>query len=276
MMRRTAARRRERIHFSLSIARLLILILGMATASCDAPQTSIAAPAGWIVFSSASPDQNARYCANWSKREWNVAADGDAVAISQHNSRGGRPLAVIPFRGGWLTGSDRGEWGGELSWSNHDRTRTSTLAEENIVGFVETEFGTLALAGLDHLGLSRGMVLSISREGPLPPSATFYAPLDGAPYGFTKDLSGNVIVVTTKGIVRVKSKGEVQKLSAANYGSLYPGSVAITSSGVIYVGMRHFVTRLTPANGSYREDWLVPADCAKFRWTGSDCQCTGG
>jgi hypothetical protein len=39
---------------------------------------------------------------------------------------------------------------------------------------------------------------------------------------------------------------------------LYPASVARSSSGTIYVGMRGLVARLKPTGSAYEEDWLVP------------------
>jgi hypothetical protein len=59
------------------------------------------------------------------------------------------------------------------------------------------------------------------------------------------------------------------------YGGLYPTSIAVLRSGAIYVGMRHFVTRLTPKGSSYEEDWLVPSDCLRFVHLDFRCACGG-
>ena len=60
------------------------------------------------------------------------------------------------------------------------------------------------------------------------------------------------------------------------YGGLYPTSVAVLRSGAIYVGMRHFVTRLTPKGSSYAEDWLVPSNCLRFVDLGFQFRCACG
>jgi hypothetical protein len=132
------------------------------------------------------------------------------------------------------------------------------LSGQSLLAFVDTKFGMLALTGLDHLGLRSGHVLAISGEGPLPP-ASVVADLGEAPYAFTKDSRGSVIVVLS-----IAAPGAVETLLATDYGGLYPNSVAVTPSGVIYVGMRHFVTRVTSLGPEFREDWLAPADCPKF------------
>jgi hypothetical protein len=179
----------------------------------------------------------------------------------------------MQFRGGLLTGRDLGEFGGGLWWSSADRDLTAEISPDNVLGFVETGFGTLALTGLDHLGLRSGAVLVIGAEGPLPPSASVLTDLGEAPYAFTKDTQGNVIVVTGSRLLRIAPPGTVDTMVSTDYGLLYPNSAAIDQSGVIYVGMRHFVTRITPAGAHYREDWLVPADCSKFEQRGLDCVC---
>ena len=80
------------------------------------------------------------------------------------------------------------------------------------------------------------------------------ADLGGAPYAYTEDRDGSIIVVTGSKLVRVATAGKVTTIFETNYLLLGPNSLAVTPSGVIYVGMRHFVTRLTPAGGQYQED----------------------
>jgi hypothetical protein len=60
--------------------------------------------------------------------------------------------------------------------------------------------------------------------------------------------------------------GVIETIRSAEYGRLHPNSVAVLRSGVIYVGMRYFVTRLTPKGSSYEEDWLLPSDCPGYRF----------
>jgi hypothetical protein len=49
--------------------------------------------------------------------------------------------------------------------------------------------------------------------------------------------------------------------------------MTLSSSGVIHIGMRHFITRLTPNGNTYTQEWFVPADCTLFTKRDYDCVC---
>ncbi|HEX3231696.1 MAG TPA: hypothetical protein VHQ95_22140, partial [Pyrinomonadaceae bacterium] len=86
----------------------------------------------------------------------------------------------------------------------------------------------------------------------------------------------STIILTSMGLVRLKTSGSVEQLLKTNYESLFPTSMTLSSSGVIHVGMRHFVTRLTPTGNTYREQWFVPANCARFAMRNYGCVCNPG
>ncbi len=248
----------------------------MATDDSLGNQSIGPAPAGWVVFSSVQPDQSSLRCANYSNREWVVTVNGEQVGIVSRGTQGRGGPRIVPFRGGSLVGRDAGEFGGGLWWSSSDGRIKAKISEDNVLGFVETSFGTLALTGLDHMGLRSGKVLVMSAEGPLPPTAVVLADLGEAPYAFSRDAKENVIVVTGSRLLRIAPPGSVETLFTTDYNLLYPNSVGIAQSGIIYVGMRHFVTRVTPVGPGHREDWLVPADCPKFEQKGLECVCVHG
>ena len=81
--------------------------------------------------------------------------------------------------------------------------------------------------------------------------------------------------MTSKKIHRIKSPGVMETIRSAEYGLLYPNSVVALRSDVILVGMRHFVTRLTPIGSSYEEDCLVPRNCLRSVDAGYRCVCGG-
>jgi len=173
---------------------------------------------------------------------------------------------------GWLVGFDAGEFGGALWWFNSDGTSRKKLAGQNIVSFMQSPSGILVLAGLAHLGMSEGVVLRVMRkQGEW--YAVHFARLDGAPETSLQESTDSFIVLTTKSFLRVKASGVVEKLYEHKYDLLHPNSMTQSSSGVIYVGMRHFVTRLTPINTGYKEEWLVPSTCKRFEKLGFDCVC---
>lgn len=247
-----------------------ILVLLLATAmTADSREPSSPAPVDWVVYSTGSPGGDALSCANTSRREWSVSLAGETPRISPApRSRQTR----IAFANGWLDGQDLGEFGGGLWWIDTDGARTK-ISEENVRGLVATSFGTFALTGLDHLDLRSRKVLRVTATNPGPPITHELADLGEAPHAFTLAPDGSVIVITGTKVSRIGAPGVVEKLFSTNYQLLYPNSVALSAAGTIYVGMRHFVTRLTPVGQSYEDDWLVPADCLRFERRGFDCVC---
>jgi len=177
---------------------------------------------------------------------------------------------VIQVNDGWLVGIDVGEFGGGLWWFSANGSRNQKLSNENVHGFVNTAIGTLAIVGLGHLGVESGQVLRINNDKSGNRKTEIFADLVSAPAAFVVESPDSIIILTTFGLVRVKTSGSVEQLLRTNYRSLYPTSMTLSASGVLHVGMRHFVTRLAPNGNNYEEGWFVPADCASFT---IDCVC---
>ncbi len=253
------------------IAAIFVLVLVTRTAPDNGDSTTPASRGDWVVYSTGSPGGAALRCANNSRRQWSVSLEGETPRISMLPSLG---TIWTDFEGGRLEGLANGEFGGGLWWHNPGRTTRTKISSENIHGIVHTSFGTLVLAGLDHLGMRSGRVLRIIPANPNPPSMTTLADLHEAPRALTLASDGAVVVVTGTKVLRINSPGTVETLVSTNYPT-YANSVAISSAGTIYVGMRHFVRRLTPVKQSYEDDWLIPADCTRFAQRGDfdDCNC---
>ena len=185
----------------------------------------------------------------------------------------------MPFRGGTLIGRNHGEFGGGLWWVARDGGRGTQLSDENVHWFVETSFGMVALTGIDHMNVSQGQAVLVAASGPLPPSISVLADLQGAPRVFVLDEAGNILVMTATQLIRISERGS-ETLFTTDYGLTGPTSIVKEPSGTVYVGMRHFITRLTPTGQSFEEDWLVPADCPRFRRESGlrdvDYKCLGG
>lgn len=250
-------------------------------------------PAGWVPYEfKAGTEKAVLNCAAFSGREWRVAAEGDGLKISAY--RGGRVEDPLPFDiqphkaaeglagdrhakrvgDGWLVGFDAGEFGGALWWFGADGGARKRLASENVAGFADGPRGVLALVGLAHMGSDHGRVLLVG-EGPdgARPVQTI-ADLGSAPTAFAQESADSLVVVTYKGVLRVKSSGEVEPLLAPEGGFPYADSLALSKSGVIHVGMRHFVLRLSPSGEGYRAEWFVPSDCKTPVRAGLSCEGT--
>jgi hypothetical protein len=260
---------------------ITLLIILLTCASCAerittqaqniSPKSDSPAP-GWVAYK--TPTEDELRCANYSRREWRVALNGEHLQVTQDPppiSKGERH--VIRVNDGWLTGEDAGEFGGGLWWSSADRRQKKKLSNENVIGFVNSSKGVLAFTGLSHMGYDRGMVLRITGGPGSQRKAVELADLGWAPSAFVSESPDSVLVLTTDGITRVNTSGAVEQLYRTRYHLLYPTSMTLSSSGVIHIGMRHFITRLTPNGKTYDEEWFVPADCTKFTASQLDCVC---
>ena len=277
----------------------LPIILLLVCSSCTGPinsrvqtKTSVAdssAPKGFVPFPKPSKDSDALRCANYSAREWRVSLSAEQLQIRLDTKRDHQDALpseitsknvvvgskgerhVIPVNDGWLIGIDVGEFGGGLWWFGTDGSRSKKLSDENVHGFVNTSIGTLAIVGLGHLGVESGQVLRITSDKAGNRKSEIFADFGFAPAAFVAESPDSIIILTTFGLVRMKTSGSVERLLRTNYRDLYPTSMTLSASGVLHVGMRHFVTRLTPIGNSYEEEWFAPADCTAF--TTPDCDC---
>lgn len=249
------------------------------------------APEGWVHYGIQSTNSPDLRCAAHSLREWDVTHDGEKVVISL-DTRGAHqaPLppgiesrevalgnkgrrCVMQVEDGWLVGMDIGEFGGGLWWFSSDGQSKDKLSEENIRAIVRSSGGILALAGLSHMRIDEGRLLRIADGNAGKRQAMVLADLGAAPKAFVVESSDSLLIMTNWGLVRTGSRGVVTPLFETDYKSLYANSMALLPSGVIYVGMRHFITRLTPAENGYVEEWFVPSNCSKFKLKGFDCAC---
>jgi hypothetical protein len=251
---------------------------------------SLPAPAGWVLYKFPDdPDSSVLLCAGFSEREWQVSSEGEGIKISPY--RGGVVQDPLPFNiqpqdaakglagdrhvkrinDGWLVGFDAGEFGGALWWFSADGSKRRKLAEDNVAGVADSSSGVLALVGLAHMGTDYGKVLLVreGQEGDRPVEAI--ADLGSAPTAFAMESADSLIVATYDKIVKVMISGEVEQLLAPKEGFPYPNSLTLSKAGVIHVGMRHFILRLSPAGEGYKEEWFVPSDCNKFKVVGFPC-----
>ena len=231
-------------------------------------------PEGWVVYPSPSADDFS--CAAHSKRSWEVSREGKTIEVRLRQWRRDNPLpfAIASEEGisgingarhiekvtdGWLVGFDAGEFGGSLWWFSSEGESREQLWDDNVVGFTRDASGILALTGLSHLGSDYGKVLGVEKAQEGDWKAEALADLGAAPRTFTSESPESLLVVTTDGLVRVERTGVTELLFPMDR-FLYPNSMTLALDGVIHVGMRHFIMRLTPIDSGYQQEWFVPLD----------------
>lgn len=81
------------------------------------------------------------------------------AAIMPMQEGGGRVSLLIPWNGGWLVGTNNGEWGGSLQFVN--ATRVVRLATDNVIGGFSWGGRLYVLSGIQHLSLDLGRLWEV-------------------------------------------------------------------------------------------------------------------
>jgi hypothetical protein len=161
---------------------------------------------------------------------------------------------------GWLIGYNAGEFGAALWWFSPDGGDRYRISDDHVVGFIPAPSGPLAITGIAHGTTSRGQVIRFRRgEGGRWRSEPL-ADLGGAPEAAVSNSDGSLTVATHDRLLHVDigtSRVDVL-LAGAFWGALFPNSVAVTTSGTVYVGMRHGVARVAKTGAAYEARWLLP------------------
>ncbi|HEX4859823.1 MAG TPA: hypothetical protein VFV07_01215 [Rhizomicrobium sp.] len=250
------------------------MIKALAVAGCAALLIDAAPIAeGWVQVASPLGNFVSSNCANLSGEDRGVSFTGGGLRIGRaYESDAPKTIALGKGR---LEGIDRGEWGGELDWIAPDGSRT-TLLKDDIHGLVPIASGILVLAGLDHLGISRGSLYLVapSDGAPAPPREIAKLAASADTYAVASD--GSVLVLTSEGLYRTSPEGDTKKVAALDTSEIGALSLAVSENGTVYVGMRHYIVALIPRGGAYEQQWWGPRQCPVLtredRWHG-DCHC---
>jgi hypothetical protein len=258
----------------------------IANVTTTAPTTTI--PTGWVAIP--APDEERLHGANYASDEWQVAIDHGVVTFTEakdHEPDSGPPLpftpkSPVPEKGrqhvvavsdGFLVGYDSGEWGGALVWYSKDGTAETKLADENVRGLVAVGPELFAsIEGLAHITISEGNVRWIEHAGPRNWRAGALTKLDGAPRTFAVT-ADTIYLLTTESLERVGKDHKAVAIQPMTTSLLYPGSMAISDDGEVWIGMRQFVVRLQPRGARFDQTWLVRESCIRATTLGLECVC---
>ena len=100
--------------------------------------------------------------------------------VEQHEPIMQVPDVALRVDGGWLAGSNRGEWGGELMFIGDDG-RSRKIIDDNIEDIHRLGTRIVATTGLAHLTMNRGTLMSVSRDTGGTWRARLWRVLPGAP-----------------------------------------------------------------------------------------------
>jgi hypothetical protein len=181
--------------------------------------------------------------------------------------------SLLRTSGGWLIGFDAGEFGGGLWWFSRDGHDSKKLLSENVHAIYETSDGIFVLAGLAHLSMDNGEIDRFV-DTPESVSVKYIVSLGGSPEASTVAPNGQIVVATTHSVLLVDG-GKVRDLYKSGERLVYPTSTVVDGEGNIFVAMRFFVLRLSPRNGTYESQWLIPNKCRSVKVVRYECACRG-
>lgn len=220
------------------------------------------------------------YAANYSEIEWHVSPVDGQVRVRQSKKveqaagprpefdakadRFDEPSVFAQVDDGWLVGFNHGEFGAAIYWFSRDGSRNYKISNHQIVDYVSTPEGMLAVEGLAHLGSSQGSLIRIGRtngEGRWKTESLTRLP--AAPYAVSRCRDGMLLITLSDSLVAVTlgDKLKIETLLAdADWGTyLYPNSSALTpDERKLYIGMRQYVGEFDLHAKKLR--FLIPGD----------------
>ena len=163
-------------------------------------------------------------------------------------------------RDGWIIGFNAGEFGAGLWWYSPDGKRRYKISGDQVVGFLQTDAGLLALEGLTHVSRSRGRLVRLNQGPDGRWRSEPFVDLDEAPEVALKDADGSLLLASHDRLLRIDPSTRKVDVLVKNafWGGLYPTSMIVAPTGEIYIGMRHGVARVESQAKAWKVQWLLP------------------
>jgi HEAT repeat protein len=108
------------------------------------------------------------------------------------------PHVALRVDGGWLVGSDRGEWGGELMFIGDDGVKQLVL-DQNVEDIYRLGDKYVATTGLAHLTMNEGDLVELDRDQSGRWNSKIWKVLPGAPRASWLVEGGELLVKTVDG-----------------------------------------------------------------------------
>ena len=149
-----------------------------------------------------------------------------------------------PVDDGWLIGVDRGEFGSDLYWYNHDGTSSYRISAAHIVAFFSRPDGLYAIQGMAHLESTAGSVIRLTKKKP---SGRWeqkdVLQLPSMPYAISVRKNGTMFLTTGDSLLELLPDFKISALlSNAPWSGLYPNSSVLSQDDhTLYIGMEQFV-----------------------------------
>lgn len=134
--------------------------------------------------------------------------------------RGGRDeekMRGVKVDDGYLVGSNRGEWGGEIAYVNR-AGKARILLPLNAEAIYRTKAGIVAVTGLAHMTFNSGCLFRISKTAEGEWSASKWRVLPGAPRVSRLLKDGNLFISCHGGMVLISTDGRMRSVTRQESG----------------------------------------------------------
>ncbi len=139
-----------------------------------------------------------------------VVAVTESTMVRHEKAVTRTPQVALRTGDGWLAGSDRGEWGGELMWLGDDGKRYR-IFDGNIQDIHRLGNRYVAVSGIAHMSTNAGALLDLSMNDHGRWHATSWRVLPGAPRSSGVTKQGELLVNTYEGgAVLVDAQGRMR------------------------------------------------------------------
>ena len=137
------------------------------------------------------------------------------LTISIKEKNGGKKKVTcrgVKVEDGYLVGSDKGEWGGEITFIDVQGD-SNVVVGKNTEAIYQTPQGIVAVTGLAHLSSNEGLIYKVTKDAQGKWGAKKWRALPGAPVFSCLLKDGNLFVSCFGGIVLISPSGEMKSLS---------------------------------------------------------------
>ena len=118
----------------------------------------------------------------------------------------------IKVEDGFLVGSDKGEWGGEITFIDLQGD-SHVVIGKNTEAIYQTPQGIVAVTGLAHMFSNEGLIYKITKDAQGKWRARKWRALPGAPVFSCLLKDGNLLASCSGGIVLISPSGKMQSLN---------------------------------------------------------------
>jgi HEAT repeat protein len=140
-----------------------------------------------------------------------------SIPVRVRGRRDEEKMRGVKVEDGYLVGSDRGEWGGEIVYVNH-AGKARILMPVNTEAIYRTKAGFLAVSGVAHMTFNSGCVFRISKTTEGEWSASNWRVLPGAPRVSRLLKDGNLFISCQGGMVLISPDGRMRSVTRQESG----------------------------------------------------------